>query len=79
MSALRTSANQQASPSFWSLRPADDLWVAAARERAAASEPLRAHCENIMRILCGAISNISYYTIFISIFIYCILILIIPD
>ena len=30
MSALRTSANQQASPSFWSLRPADDLWVAAA-------------------------------------------------
>ena len=48
MSALRISANQRASPSFWSLRPADDLWVAAARERA---RPRRNRSGPVLRFL----------------------------
>ena len=67
MSALRTSANQQASPSFWSLRPADDLWVAVARERA--SEPLRVHCENIIRYYAERF-RIFHIMIFLLVFLF---------
>ena len=48
MSALRTSANQQDSPSFWSLRPADDL-----SQPRASARPRRNRSGPTARILCG--------------------------